>query len=290
MTDVNPPVDDACRPAPLQLVPITPELRAALNPFRRTAPDPEPDETFRVGELARRSGVAVGTIKFYLREGLLQPGLATSKTQALYGHDHLRRLRVVRVLSEVGGLSIAQIRSVVHVFDDEATEPGDISQAVSYALAATGDGGARRGQPTSAAVSAPSETDPREQTDAFLDAIGMVVDAEHPGRAQLADAFAALEALGLDVHPAVFTEHARLAYELAQFEIGSLNVRFDAGDPATERQNADELVVGTVVFGAAFMALRAMAHEHEARRLMLTAPSATPTTPSEPRAPHPGSP
>ncbi len=267
-------------PQLLPLVPVPPQMRDDINPFGRRSDD-ETSEHFRVGELSRRSGVAVGTIKFYLREGLLEPGEATAKTQALYSTDHLRRLRIIRVLSEVGGLSIAQIRQVVEVIEDDASEPGDVSQTVSYALAATGiAGSARRGKP---AEDEPTErlADARVATDEFLDAIGLVVDAESPARAQLAEAYAALQALGLDTHPIVFTEHARLAYELAQFEIGALGPRFD-GDAASERRAVDELVVGTVVFGAAFMALRTMAHEHEFRRVLFNAEQSAAPTPSEP--------
>ena len=37
-------------------------------------------------------------MKFYLREGLLPAGTATSATQATYDAGHLRRLRLVRAL------------------------------------------------------------------------------------------------------------------------------------------------------------------------------------------------
>jgi DNA-binding transcriptional MerR regulator len=267
-------------PAELHLVPVPAEYRDALNPFQRL-PEESGDEVFRVGELSRRSGVAVGTIKFYLREGLLQPGEATAKTQALYNVEHLRRLRIVRVLSEVGGLSIAQIRSVTEVLSDDATNPGDVSRVVSYALAAASRASAAgRGK---GPHGVPSEDlgEARAATDAFVDAIGLVVDAESPAREQLAEAFGALQALGMDVHPVVFTEHARHAYELARFEIGSLNTRYAEGDREAEHGAVDEMVVGTVVFGAAFMALRAMAHEHEARRLLLSADAPPAPTPPE---------
>lgn len=278
---VNPQDPGAPPPAPLSLVPVLPEYRDAFNPFGRV-PAEDATETFRVGELSRRSGVAVGTIKFYLREGLLPPGEATAKTQALYTVEHLRRLRVIRVLSDVGGLSIAKIRQVVEILEDDTTEPGDVSQAVSYALAATGLAtSARRGKP---ADEEPGDglSAARALTDEYLDAIGLVVDPDSPARTQLAEALVALGSLGLEAHPIVFTEHARLAYELAQFEIGALKLRLSPDDPAAEGQAIDEMVVGTVVFGAAFMALRAMAHEHEVRRLLLSGGDPPPPTPSEP--------
>jgi DNA-binding transcriptional MerR regulator len=268
--------------APLELVPVPDEYRDAFNPFGRRAQLEDPTDTFRVGELSRRSGVAVGTIKFYLREGLLPPGEATAKTQALYSVEHLRRLRVIRVLSEVGGLSIAKIRQVVEILEDDGSEPGDVSQAVSYALAASGPGtSARRGKAQDEGA-ADTLADARAATDEYLAAIGLVVDPESPARDQLAEAAAALGALGLEAHPIVFTEHARLAYELAQFEIGALKLRLDPDDPSTEGQAIDEMVVGTVVFGAAFMALRTMAHEHEVRRLLAIAADPPPPTTPEP--------
>ncbi|MBO9533712.1 MAG: MerR family transcriptional regulator [Solirubrobacteraceae bacterium] len=269
--------DDLPVPQPLPLVPVPDEYRDALNPFQ-SGPEGNAGEVFRVGELSRRSGVAVGTIKFYLREGLLQPGEATAKTQALYNAEHLRRLRIIRVLSEVGTLSIAQIRSVVEVLEDEGTGVGEVSRAVSYALAATSfAAGPKRMRPVD---DEPDDelAQARKLTDEFLDAIGLVADAESPARAQFAEAYAALQALGMNAHPIVFTEHARLAYELARFETGALKPRFTEHDRAAERRTIDEVVVGTVVFGAAFMALRAMAHEHEARRLLSAADQPQPTT------------
>ncbi|MDN6137018.1 MAG: MerR family transcriptional regulator [Corynebacterium sp.] len=38
-----------------------------------------------MAELSRITGVSVSTIKYYVREGLLAPGEAISKNQALYG-------------------------------------------------------------------------------------------------------------------------------------------------------------------------------------------------------------
>ena len=38
----------------------------------------------RIGELSRLSGVPVATIKYYLREGLLPPGVHSHPNQANY--------------------------------------------------------------------------------------------------------------------------------------------------------------------------------------------------------------
>jgi DNA-binding transcriptional MerR regulator len=67
----------------------------------------------RMQDLSRASGLPVPTVKYYLREGLLAPGERTGPNQARYGAEHLRRLRLVRALLELGGLSLAQVRAVL---------------------------------------------------------------------------------------------------------------------------------------------------------------------------------
>ncbi|MGZ3147390.1 MerR family transcriptional regulator [Lentzea chajnantorensis] len=89
----------------------------------------------RVGELAKRSGVPVPTIKYYLREGLLPAGVLTSPNQAHYDEEHLRRLRLVRALVDVGGLSIAAVREVLAAVDtrDDSlhNKLGAVQEAIS---------------------------------------------------------------------------------------------------------------------------------------------------------------
>src|SRR5699024_6192860 len=52
-----------------------------------------------------------------LREGLLAPGTATSANQALYGNEHVERIRIVRSLSKVAKLPLATIREVLNIVD-----------------------------------------------------------------------------------------------------------------------------------------------------------------------------
>jgi DNA-binding transcriptional MerR regulator len=75
----------------------------------------------RIAELARRSGIPVGTVKYYLREGLLPPGELTAATQAQYSDAHVQRLGLIRALLGPGGLSIAATREVLEVIDDPTT-------------------------------------------------------------------------------------------------------------------------------------------------------------------------
>jgi DNA-binding transcriptional MerR regulator len=58
----------------------------------------------RISELAESTGVALPTLKYYLREGLLMPGTPTSRTRAVYDGTHVERVRLVRALIETGGM------------------------------------------------------------------------------------------------------------------------------------------------------------------------------------------
>ena len=70
-----------------------------------------------ISELARRSDLPVPTIKYYLREGLLPPGELISRNQANYDDAHLRRLRLIRALIDIGGLTIAAVKEVLAAAD-----------------------------------------------------------------------------------------------------------------------------------------------------------------------------
>jgi DNA-binding transcriptional MerR regulator len=72
----------------------------------------------QVSELAERAGVPLATVKYYLREGLLPPGETTGPRRAEYDEAHLRRLRVLRLLREVGGVPVTSLRGVVEALDD----------------------------------------------------------------------------------------------------------------------------------------------------------------------------
>jgi len=54
-----------------------------------------------VGEVARRSGVAVSALHFYERRGLIESH-RTGGNQRRYARDVLRRIAVIRVAQEVG--------------------------------------------------------------------------------------------------------------------------------------------------------------------------------------------
>ncbi len=66
---------------------------------------------YRVEELAALTGVRIDTLRFYQARGILQP-LRRQGRIALYGDDHLARLRRIRELKR-DGFSLAQIQKVM---------------------------------------------------------------------------------------------------------------------------------------------------------------------------------
>jgi len=71
----------------------------------------------RIRELSAYTGVPIATIKFYLRIGLLMPGRLSSRNQAWYSEDHVRRLRLIRVLLDVSGLRLAKLGELLAIVD-----------------------------------------------------------------------------------------------------------------------------------------------------------------------------
>jgi DNA-binding transcriptional MerR regulator len=68
----------------------------------------------KISDLARITGVAVGTIRFYLREGLLpRPTLKTSRNMAYYDASFITRIQLVRKLKEERRLPLSVIRSLL---------------------------------------------------------------------------------------------------------------------------------------------------------------------------------
>jgi DNA-binding transcriptional MerR regulator len=71
----------------------------------------------KISELAEASGTAIPTIKFYIREGLLPAGESSSRTQARYSDEHLRRLDLIAILQAELGMSVEKIGEVLREAD-----------------------------------------------------------------------------------------------------------------------------------------------------------------------------
>ncbi|WP_236052241.1 MerR family transcriptional regulator [Nonomuraea cypriaca] len=202
-----------------------------------------------MSELSATSGVAIPTIKYYLREGLLHQGAQLAATRAGYDESHLRRLRLIRALIEVGRLPVASIKQVIAAVADESLPTRDVLGIVQYALSPAVE--PEPGEDWQAA---------RAQVDRLIDDLGWDVRTDAPTRAELTQTVARMRRLGMDVG---LEPYAEAAQKLAA-EVEMETVAFDGPRDAA----VEALVLGTVLYGKAFDALRRMAHESEsARRL-----------------------
>ncbi|HEX8742199.1 MAG TPA: MerR family transcriptional regulator [Thermoleophilaceae bacterium] len=67
----------------------------------------------RMRELSARSGVSAGTIKHYLREGLLPEPVRTSRNMAYYPPDFVERIRLIKQLQEERFMPLKAIKRVM---------------------------------------------------------------------------------------------------------------------------------------------------------------------------------
>lgn len=80
-----------------------------------TPPAPERDASLlKISQLAERSGVSAGTIKHYLREGLLEGAVVkTSRNMAWYPPEFVERIRLIKRLQEERFMPLRAIREVL---------------------------------------------------------------------------------------------------------------------------------------------------------------------------------
>ncbi len=202
----------------------------------------------RIGDLSRSSGVPVPTIKYYLREGLLPGGTATATNQAEYGDEHVRRLRLIRALVEVGGLSVAATAEVLGHLDDPTVAGHDLLGSAHRAISP-----APRG-------SRDSERwrDARAAAAALVQRHHWRIEEAAPALDWLADVLAALDALDQPHFIAAADDYARIAERLAAVDLELVATR-GADQPATL---VEAVVIGTVLGEAMFSAIRRLAQEN----------------------------
>lgn len=68
--------------------------------------------TFNIGQLAKRAGVAIDTVRYYERNQLLEPAGRLESGYRRYGNAELKRLRFIRRAKTLG-FSLADIRELL---------------------------------------------------------------------------------------------------------------------------------------------------------------------------------
>lgn len=206
----------------------------------------------RIAELSRRSGTSIPSIKFYLRENLLATGVATGRNQAEYDETHLYRLRLIRALIDVGGLSVAAARAVLACVDTPGLPPHAVLGAAHAPLTRL----ARR-DPTDETWHAA-----RDDVLALVRQRGWHVPDDAPNIDRAADAVAAMRALGQEDLVSLMRTYAEAAELVSDREVGVVVAR---GEPA---RMVEGVVTGTILGEVVLNAFRRLAQENaSARRL-----------------------
>jgi len=193
----------------------------------------------RISELSERSGVPVATVKYYIREGMLPRGVASSATRAEYDDEHLARLKLIAALTDVRGLPLARVRDILSLIDKPAP---DAMTTLGRAVGALPP-----------YVDADRDDYPRART--AITSLGFTYDPEFSAVAQLDEALGALEAAGLDAGPETLRRYGDAMRSIAAAEVAPV-----AG--MSVDQAVPYAVLGTALYEPVILALRRLAHHH----------------------------
>lgn len=203
----------------------------------------------RIAELSRQADVAVPTIKYYLREGLLPPGERTNRNQARYDDTHLRRLRLIRALIDVGKLPVATVREVLAALDEPDLPLHKVLGVVSASLSEQ-----RRPEPDDELAAA------RHDVDALIARHGWKIAEDTPELDVLAGIIVSARHLGHPHIPDSFDAYCDAAESIAEVDVGYVS------DLGSVEKVLEGVVVGTVLGEAALAAIRRLAHQNVSAR------------------------
>ncbi|MEU2333639.1 MerR family transcriptional regulator [Streptomyces sp. NPDC006654] len=208
----------------------------------------------RLARLSERSGVPVATIKYYLREGLLPPGRQVNTTTAEYDEAHLRRLRLVRAMIQVGRVPVAKVREVLGHVDDESLGRTIRVGAALWALPQ---------------VPEPDEDDEyvraaHREVGALLTTLGWEnakqLTTVSPAYRRLVVSVAAFRRLGYDWDSELLVTRAKLMHQAAIADLDFLETQ------PSEKEKVAAAVASAVLVEPMLQALHRLAQEEETAR------------------------
>lgn len=180
----------------------------------------------RMKELVRETGIPRTAIHHYQREGLLPPANKTAPNAALYGAEHVRRLKLIRALrgDELGPMPVEGVRQVLEMVD-RGTEV-EVAAALCSLPGALGKAGSGRPRKTEQSLSEVAHDSGLSLSIArTLHAAGLLPGRDGSGGTRIfdeADAGAARLIADLlsdeGVQPADFDPIAELVSELVRYE------------------------------------------------------------------------
>ena len=199
----------------------------------------------KVSELSTRSGVPISSIKYYLREGLLQSGVRTATNQADYGEPHVRRLRLIRSMTEIGELPLARVRATLAAVDDDTVTLHDTFGAVMHGL---DDGLDPHGAD-------PDLTAAHDEVTAWLTERHWHFDPVAPAHHRLAELITTMRRFGFPVSLNDFDAAADHAEAAARGEVAYARAKEDRASAV------ETMIVGTVVIERVLLEIRRLSLE-----------------------------
>ncbi|MCT9083343.1 MerR family transcriptional regulator [Streptomyces fulvoviolaceus] len=208
----------------------------------------------RLAELSERSGVSAATIKYYLREGLLPPGRQINTTTAEYDEEHLRRLRLVRAMIQVGRVPVAKVREVLGHVDDDSLGRSVRLGAAMWALPQ---------------VPEPDEDDEyvqvaQQEITTLLDRLGWEnakqLTSISPAYRSLVVAVAAFRRLGYGFGAELLAPYAELMHRTAVLDLDNMETQ------SSEAERIEWAVLGAILNEPVLQALHRLAQEEETTR------------------------
>ncbi|MFJ8077865.1 MerR family transcriptional regulator [Streptomyces sp. NPDC096176] len=208
----------------------------------------------RLSELSELSGVSTATIKYYLRERLLPPGRRVTATQSEYDENHLRRLRLVRAMIQVGGIPVATAREVLAHVDDDSLGLTMRLGAATWALP----------QLPETPADDPAASDAKREVERLLTELGWDSAREigelSPVYRSLVTSIATLNRLGYVVPIPELLLYARQMEQIAVYEMDQLE-ELPEGTAQVETAVASQ-----VLYEPLLLSLRRLALEVETAR------------------------
>ncbi|MFF4256069.1 MerR family transcriptional regulator [Streptomyces sp. NPDC001663] len=208
----------------------------------------------RLAELSERSGVSTATIKYYLREGLLPPGHQINATTAEYDEEHLRRLRLVRAMIQVGRVPVAKVREVLGHVDDDSLGRSIRLGAALWALPQ---------------VPEPDEDDEyvqaaQQEVATLLDRLGWEnakrLSTISPAYRSLVVSVAAFRRLGYGWGAELMAPYAELMHRTAVLDLDNMETH------PSEEERVEWAVLGAIINEPILQALHRLAQEEETTR------------------------
>ncbi|WP_405744913.1 MerR family transcriptional regulator [Streptomyces sp. NBC_01525] len=208
----------------------------------------------RLSELSEHSGVSTATIKYYLREQLLPQGRRITATRSEYDASHLRRLRLIRALIQVGKVPVATVREVLAAVDDESLGRTTRLGAALWALPRAEE----------ADPQAPATREAQALVEDLLTELGWdfarANGALSPAYRSLVTPLARLLELGHPVTVAELTPYARQMASVAGHDFDVLETLPD------DAERAETAVAAAILREPVLLALRRVAQEEESAR------------------------